>query len=277
MNRTGFTLIELLVVIGIMALMVTVGLVSVRSGQGAARVRGATRDVYAAIRHARSTALVTGKPAVITYSTVEEDGEPIAKIEVSSVKLFESTEDATEVQTLTGGPFLDRKEGRISAAPAADAASEGAEGATAEGQGETVEEILFAPVNTDIVRGMRIKAVVGDALETSETERRPSKISVFSNVDYLLGRFKQAKEDAKKKEAEAKAKDSGGTVASSSASSASDGSEAEVSVVWETNGRVDPHQVWVYPDGKKPEDGLLIRIDRFGAAKVVAGDGREED
>ena len=50
-----------------------------------------------------------------------------------------------------------------------------------------------------------------------------------------------------------------------------------VDVVWEANGRVEPHRVWVYADGKRPEDGLCIKIDRFGAAKVISGDGREED
>ena len=49
-----------------------------------------------------------------------------------------------------------------------------------------------------------------------------------------------------------------------------------VSIVWETNGRVEPHQVWIYPDGAKPEDGLSIKVDAFGGAKVLAGDGREE-
>ena len=52
--------------------------------------------------------------------------------------------------------------------------------------------------------------------------------------------------------------------------------EGPVSIVWETNGRVEPHQVWIYPDGARPEDGLSIRVDRFGGAKVVSGDGREE-
>ena len=49
-----------------------------------------------------------------------------------------------------------------------------------------------------------------------------------------------------------------------------------VSIVWETNGRVEPHRVWIYPDGARPEDGLSIKVDAFGAAKVVSGDGRDE-
>ena len=53
--------------------------------------------------------------------------------------------------------------------------------------------------------------------------------------------------------------------------------DGEVSVVWETNGAVEPHRIWIYPDGKKPEDGLQLNIDSFGAVKVLDGDGREED
>ena len=53
--------------------------------------------------------------------------------------------------------------------------------------------------------------------------------------------------------------------------------DEEASVVWETNGAVEPHRIWIYPDGKKPEDGLMLNIDSFGAVKVLDGDGREED
>ena len=48
--------------------MVSIGVGSIMSGQGAARVKGATRDVYAAIRHARSVALVTGQRVLVNYS-----------------------------------------------------------------------------------------------------------------------------------------------------------------------------------------------------------------
>jgi hypothetical protein len=53
--------------------------------------------------------------------------------------------------------------------------------------------------------------------------------------------------------------------------------DGEVSVVWETNGAVEPHKIWIYPDGKKPEDGLMLNIDSFGAVKVLGGDGRDEE
>ena len=88
-----------------MGLMVTVGIVNVRSGQGAARTRGAARDIYAAIRHARSTALVTMQPAIVTYSCVIEDDEPMAKIEIHSAKIMDSEKSAGNVQSLSGEPI----------------------------------------------------------------------------------------------------------------------------------------------------------------------------
>ena len=276
--KRAFTLIELLVICAILATMVTIGVGSIGSGRGAARVKGATRDVYAAIRHARSVALVTGQPAIITYSTVEEDGEIVAKIEVTTAKLFDSGFDRSKVQTLTGEPLkgegyeLVHVEEAAESKPVKNKAGTEESPAEESSSGETIEEILFAPVNEDIVKGMRLKVVVGDEESDGAAERRPSKISVFSNVDYLLGRYKDAKKEAAKKEAEEKAKAEG-----ADAAAAKETDQEPVSVVWETNGRVDPHQVWIYADGQKPEDGLLIRVDRFGGAKVLSGDGRDED
>ena len=284
--RRGFTLIELLVIVTILATMVTIGVGVISSGQGAARVKGATRDIYAAIRHARSTALVTGQPAIITYSTVVEDGEVMAKIEVHSAKLFETPTDLSAVETLSGEPIkgADRELVHIEKAggDAVDDTKPLAEGKSPEdgsaGKGETIEEILFAPINAEIVKGMRLKAVKGDELESSgATPVRKSRISVFSNVDYLIGKFESAKAEEKKKSAEAAGSE--GKAAGAAAGKPSSGEEPgePLSVVWETNGRVDPHQVWVYSDGQRPEDGLLIKVDRFGAAKVLPGDGRGEE
>jgi hypothetical protein len=45
--------------------------------------------------------------------------------------------------------------------------------------------------------------------------------------------------------------------------------------LWETNGRVEPHRVWVYADGFRPEDGFMIKVDRFGGMKIY-GRGEEE-
>ena len=99
--RRAFTLIEIIVVVAILAIMATAAVVGVRSGQDAARVKGATRDIMAAIRHARSMALVMMQPAIITYST-ERDGDDVcAKITVDGAKLMSSGSSDT-VQTLSG-------------------------------------------------------------------------------------------------------------------------------------------------------------------------------
>lgn len=275
-KRRAFTLIELLVIVAIICAMAGVGVVSVRAGQGAARVKGATRDIFAAIRHARSQALVSQKPVIITYSTDEVDGEVRAKIEVTSAKLFTEGVDRSKIRTLTGEPLAPLK---TEAAPvgmtstrdgraAADAKPEEDTG------GSLVEDVLFAPIKEDVVRGMRLKVVVGEGDAGSSGEGRKPRLSVFSNVDYLLGKFKDARR------AEAKPADGAGDAEPKDGAPKTGAKAAErqepVSVVWETNGRVDPHQVWVYADGQSPESGLSIRIDRFGAAKVLSGDGRED-
>lgn len=275
--RRGFTLIELLVIVAIICAMAGVGVVSVRAGQGAARVRGATRDVFAAIRHARSQALVSQKPVIITYSTDEADGEPTARIEVTSAKLFAGGVDRSKVRTLSGEPLAAPKRELVHVETAGEGDGKAATGAAADDGGSLVEDVLFAPIKEDVVRGMRLKVVMGEDSAAEPGDGRKRRLSVFSNVDYLLGRFKDARAaEAKSAEGGADdgaAKEKGGAKGKSAKA---DERQEPVSVVWETNGRVDPHQVWVYADGQRPEDGLSIRIDRFGAAKVLSGDGREE-
>ena len=308
--RRGFTLIELLVIVAIICAMMGFGVMSIRGGQAAARVKGATRDVFAAIRQARSQALVSQQPVIITYSTVDVDGEVAVKVETTGAKLFSSGVDRSKIRTVTGEPLKEarvtaseaaaarsaaraqaaatRRRGgkaasaKASSAAAADAAAEASAASGAKEEGSIVEDVLFAPIHADVVKGMRIKVVKGeDEAATAAADGRKPRVSVFSNVDYLLEKF------SRKQTADA-AKTAAGDAASGTASSktsakkdskfAKAGEDQEpVSVVWETNGRVDPHQVWVYADGQRPEDGLSIRIDRFGAAKVLSGDGREDD
>lgn len=276
--KRGFTLIELLVIIGIMGTMVTVGLISVRSGQGAARVKGATRDVYAAIRHARSVALVTGQRVLVNYSNETIDDEPSVKIEVVAAKIMSANGDRPQAQPYYVMDYKDLPQPakkqelvhiRGSNAKPFAAGGETGETDTAEGS-ETLEEILFSPMDGSVVKGMRVLVKKGDEALADETdEQARSRISVFSNVDYLQGRYKEAKaEAAKKAEAEKPSDKDTGSV---------NDMDETVSVVWETNGAVEPHRIWIYPNGKKPEDGLQLDIDAFGAVKVLNGDGREED
>lgn len=270
--RKAFTLIELLVIIGIMGAMVTVSVMNVRAGQGAARVKGATRDIFAAIRHARSTALVTGQRVLVTYSNEKIDDEPAAKIDVVAAKIM-SAEFGREVAQ----PYyaLEYKD-----LPDMEATGRNMAGSTNETTevGETIEEILFSPMDASVVKGIRIKVVKGDdaAIDESEAQTR-SRISVFSNVDYLIGKYKDAKSKSDAEESESGRSGNESSPSESRDKSGSDDMPEPVNVVWETNGSVEPHSVWVYPDGKRPEDGLMLRIDRFGAVKVLNGDGKEDD
>ena len=265
--RRAFTLIEVLVVVAIMATMVSVAALSVRSGQDAARVKGAARDLMAAIRHARSMALVMMQPAVITYSTARIDDEICAQVSVEGAKMISSSTSET-VETLSG-EIVNRDGTPVEDKRRSKAAEEEEPSVIGEKGGESMEDILFAPISAEVVKGVRIKVTMGDELLRTEEEESKSanKISVFSNVDYLLGRYKEKKAE-EKAAAEAQAE------ASDAASSSLDDDQEPVSLVWEANGRCDPHRVWIYLDGKKPESGLCIKVDRFGAAKVLSG---EED
>jgi len=257
--RRAFTLIELLAIVAIIGIMVTASIVNVRAGQGAARIRAATRDIFATIRHARSVALVTQQPSVITYSTGRIDDDVCARIEINSAKIFGS-DSVKSATTLEGEKVILEEE------------TVGEEGdASGEGGGQTVEEVLFAPISQDVVRGVRLKVLKeGDELQESQDEAKSkTKISVFSNVDFLVGKLNSAKA----KEAEAKAAEQDETGPEVAAPGMDD--QEPVSIVWEVNGRTEPHRVWVYPDGSSPEDGLCIKIDRFGAAKVL-GAGEDE-
>ena len=256
MMRRAFTLIELLVIVAIIGIMVATSVVNIGAGQRAARIRGATRDIFAVIRHARSTALVTQQPSVITYSTVTIDDEVCAKVEINAAKILNA--DTVQRASTLSGEMVSLYDN---------------DGSDGDSGGLTVEDVLFAPISTDVVRGIRIKVLRdGEQLEYADDEAKARpKISVFSNVDYLIGKLK----DAKAKEAEAKAKEAE-EAGLSAVQTIPDSSDQEpVSVVWEVNGRTEPHKVWVFPDGSSPEKGLCISIDRFGAAKVLGGD--EED
>ena len=282
--RRGFTLIELLVICAILATMTAIGVGSIASGQGTARVKGATRDVYAAIRHARSVALVTGQRVLVNYSNEKVDDEVCVKIEVVAAKIMNADGNRPKptpywVEDYKDLPQQKTKLVNIRGSEAKPVVSDGESGdATAADGGETLEEILFSPMDASVVKGMRILVKKGDEALADETDvQTRSRISVFSNVDYLQSRYKEAKAEAKSGEADSSPLgDKSGQETASPSGSVNDMDE-EVSVVWETNGAVEPHKIWIYPDGKKPEDGLMLNIDSFGAVKVLDGDGREED
>ena len=272
--RRAFTLVELLVIIAIIAVMTTASVLSIRAGQGAARIRGASRDIFATIRQARSVALVTQQPAIITYSEESLEGETSAKIVITSAKLM-SGEGVKNAVTLSGEPVSLGDLGEPDAA-AEDGRSPKAGTEESSFTGETVEEILFAPMSEETVKGVRIKVTKGDeeldVAADANDKRRASKISVFSNVDFLLGRY----EEAQKKKAEPDDDEtvSGAAVEDNSPPAAGAPLQEATSFVWEVNGRCEPHKVWVYAAGETPDKGLCISVDRFGAAKILSEDER---
>ena len=258
--RRAFTLIELLTIVAIIGAMASVAMISFGSGQGAARIKGASRDIFATIRQARSIALVTQKPAIITYSEKEIDGEICAKIEITTARMM--TGGVVQAETLSGEIVMVGEE-----------EDPGAE-VEGSGGGETIEDILFAPIAEDVVRGIRIKVAKGDELlqyEERDEGRQKARISVFSNIDYLLGRYS---EERKKEESASEEEDSAGNAAvETGAKTASTAQlQEETSFVWEVNGRCTAHRIWVYREGTEPNSGLCIKVDRFGGAKIVSGD-----
>lgn len=271
--RRAFTLVELLVIIAIIAVMTTASVLSIRAGQGAARIRGASRDIFATIRQARSVALVTQQPAIITYSEESLEGETSAKIVITSAKLM-SGEGVKNAVTLSGEPVSLGDTAEPDAA-AEDGRSPKAGTEESSSTGETVEEILFAPMSEETVKGVRIKVTKGDeeldVAADANDKRRASKISVFSNVDFLLGRY----EEAQKKKAEPDDDETEGeTLSLPAATAAATDLQEATSFVWEVNGRCEPHKVWVYAAGETPDKGLCISVDRFGAAKILSEDER---
>ena len=287
-KRGAFTLLELLTVIAILGLLTAVAVISVARGQGAARMKGSVRDVFATVRIARSTALVTQQPCVITFSTEKTEDGCSSKVEIDRANMFTGG-SATRARTL-GGEWRD-----ISGGDSDDAGkrrdarsagrSDGRDSGSAEEQqpepqseGESMEEILFAPVSAEVFKGICIKVLTEDEeLEDSREidEAKRSMISTFSNVDFLLGKYRAAK--AKEKEAARAAEEQNAQTPAAPSAGAAGAETGSKSVIWQTNGRSDPHTIYVYREGSDPAtDGWRIEVDRFGAAKIFAPgeDGR---
>lgn len=258
MRRGAFTLIELLTIIAIMGTMVAVGVVSWQNGKSRAQLAGATRDILAVVRQARSIALVTQKPAIITYATEkDEDDVPFARITVETAKLFDDSGADAPVYTLSGervGGDPEPTRAALQVSPDSDDLSD----AGGTGGGESLSDILMPKIALDVVKGLRIKVLKEDeqlAFGNGPVTYK-SGISVFSTsgaVRNELGKTAPAATSATES-APAPAEDSA--------------SDAPVEIVWSTNGRADGHTIWIYPDGSQPEKGLSIVVDRFGGCKV---------
>lgn len=263
MRRRGFTLLELLIIIAILGMVSAVAVVSFSVGMEATRLRGAVRDVFAAMRQARSAALVTQKPAIITFSTDKTADGIVSRFAITSAEL----QTTHSLMTSAGRPprSLDgyRTQG---------GAAEGGEGG--DGGGQSVAEALFEPVAEDVMTGVGIKVVfagedVGEEDASNVDEARRSSVSTFSNTPFLLGMY-AAERERRKSEAAAAAPPAGDDPGKPPVEAV----EEDAHVLWQTNGR--PHsacEIHVYIDGDDWRDGWLIRTDMFGAVEVVTGGG----
>ncbi len=242
--RRAFTLIELLVIIAIMATMATAGVVSLNSSRGSTQVFGAARDVMAMVRRARSLALVTQKPVVLTYSNERVEDEACAKVELQADRLFSAKRGAERVETLSG-----------------EVVSEADEGGDAAHGGETLEDVLSPQaLPADVAKGLRLKVLdESDELDLPENETRRSKISIFSTADNV-SRTLAPSGTTKAEEAP-----------SEGAAGAAEPSDEPFRVAFSANGMVSPpHRIWVYRAESSPEKGVCICVDRFGEPKCEA-------
>jgi len=75
----GFTLIELIAVIVLLAIAMTVVSVSFSKSLTSAKIRGASRDLVAALRYTRGQAIVKGEPQVLLMNLDENSYTPPGK------------------------------------------------------------------------------------------------------------------------------------------------------------------------------------------------------
>ncbi len=243
----GFTLVELLVVVAIIAIMLSTAALSVGSGTTAVRMKNAVRSVWHLSGYARTMALLRQHAVVVTYSEVwEGDSFVKSKVEVKASEAASTQE--------TGGMSTDAARS-IFDPEAEPPMLEEPEDETAE---SAVQEGLEAKAYEfpDVHLKVELLGEDGQSLNG-----RKKSISVFSNVDYLLGRNKGGADD------ERKVSPSSGL----SSRDEDDGPEQELrepaSIVFETNGRCEPHRILVWKDGQDESRAIVLEVDRFGTIK----------
>ena len=243
----GFTLVELLVVVAIIAIMLSTAALSVGSGTTAVRMKNAVRSVWQLSGYARTMALLRQHAVVVTYSEVwEGDTFVKSKIEVKAGSEI-STPTAEQSSTVARSIFDPEAE-----APALEEETDedSADSVVQEGMEEKAFEF------PDVRLKVELRGEEGDY----QNEKKKA-VSAFSNVDYLLGRNKQ-KQDSKDEKAGGK-----GSGASDDEEESKQETREPVSIVFETNGRCEPHRILVWKDGKDEDTATVLEVDRFGAMK----------
>ncbi|MBO7206022.1 MAG: type II secretion system protein [Kiritimatiellae bacterium] len=271
--RRAFTLVELLVIVAIIGVMVTAAVVSIVKGQRYARMKGSVRTVFATVRQARSIALVSQKPCVLTFSTKNTGDGAVSSVTITSAELIKPR-DGVRARSLSGNWIVlgETEEESVADQSKSGNPNEG----TAEvqppksnGNGQTLGEFLFEDISKEVLEGICIKVEMSDEIGDGDNSRtdefKRSKISVFSNADFLIGKLKKSKEQKEKEES----KDPSVTEAESVRPVEEETAEETKSVVWQINGRCEPHTIYIYPEDGKKEDAWRIRVDRFGGVKIL--------
>ncbi len=104
-RASGFTLIEMLAVIVLLAIAMTVVTVSFSKSLQSAKIRGASRDLVAALRYTRGQAIVKGTQEVLTLNLDNNSYSAPGKSAVALPKgmVLRLTTADTEVSGNTGG------------------------------------------------------------------------------------------------------------------------------------------------------------------------------
>ena len=271
--RRAFTLVELLVIVAIIGVMVTAAVVSIVKGQRYARMKGSVRTVFATVRQARSIALVSQKPCVLTFSTKNTGDGAVSSVTITSAELIKPR-DGVRARSLSGNWIVlgETEEESVADQSKSGNPNEGTaevQPSKSNGNGQTLGDFLFEDISKEVLEGICIKVEMSDEIGDGDNSRtdefKRSKISVFSNADFLIGKLKKSKEQKEKEES----KEPSVTEAEPVQPVEEETAEETKSVVWQINGRCEPHTIYIYPEDGKKEDAWRIRVDRFGGVKIL--------
>jgi len=256
LKRSGFTLVEIIIVLAIMAVIMGSAVMSVGTGMKSARLRDAARAVQLYTRHAKAVALLKGRPVVLQFEEVMENGE-FVKSRISLAFSGDAAAGGSAIGVGHAGSGGSDGLTRTLSGIVVGGDTGGESEPVADGGGEAQDPLMAEPREFE---GIRINATT-----RSEEEVRP-RISVFSTADFLMK--KTAEEKARKAQAASAKAEAEGVLTKNVKDADEDKPEEEkessFSVVYEANGRCEPFVVNVYKDGTDERDGLKVSIGRFG-------------
>ena len=186
MKRRGFTLVELLVVVAIIAVMLATAALSVGSGTASVRMKNAVRSVWQLSGYARTMALLRQHAVVVTYSETWE-GDTFVKSQIEVKAGSELSTPSTEMPSSVARSIFDPE----AELPALEEETEEDSAESVVQEGLEARAYEFPDVH--------VKVEFLDEADLSQSGKKKA-VSVFSNVDYLLGRGKAEKAGGEKAE-----------------------------------------------------------------------------